>query len=367
MAPSPFSDPYVPPPEPAAADAVRSELAAVRLAQKNLLARPQRPAIQASVLLLCLLINGTFILLRPDYVVLFVAASFYLNMGYFITLLVPTSPGSAQMSLPEIAKFQAWLLENGIRTGTTRFTRVFVNAFFMNSRALSLGISLLFALDIILVSLAYLGGLPVQTTLLVVLQCVIIIVFYLLVWKTEPFTSRFGENLDTVKDRLSRDLPPWLISFLFLVGFLLVVLVFLTTIILMPGMTLDAFVTQSGLTELAHRFIPIGILVASQYFLIRYIHGVTSRVMAGRLLDHREQLLAALPQQAKAVPADGPDDAADPDHAFIASEALIESRIYTVKRTTLLGMFPVFVIDLDFSVLLDSTTRMVIRGYIRKM
>jgi hypothetical protein len=349
-----------------AADAVLRELASVRSAQKNLLSRGTRPVLQASVLLLCLLINGVFLLFRPDYVVLFVAASFYLNMGYFITLLVPTSPGSAQVSLPEIRKFQAWLLENGIRTGTTRFTRVFVNAFFMNSRALSLGISLLFALDILLVLLAYLGGLPAQTTLLVALQCAIIIVFYLLVWKTEPFTSRFGENLDSVKDRLGRDLPPWLISFLFLVGFLLIVLVFLTTIILMPGMTLDAFVTQSGLTELAHRFIPIGILVASQYFLIRYIHGVTSRVMAGRLLDHREQLLQALRQQAPKVPAEGPDGGGGPDQAFFASEALIESRIYTVKRNTLLGMFPVYVIDLDFSVLLDSTTQMVIRGYIRK-
>jgi hypothetical protein len=35
-----------------------------------------------------------------------------------------------------------------------------------------------------------------------------------------------------------------------------------------------------------------------------------------------------------------------------------------VKRSTFAGTFPVFVVDLDFSVLMDTTTLTAIKGYI---
>ncbi|NMB78871.1 MAG: hypothetical protein GYA23_07220 [Methanomicrobiales archaeon] len=348
-------------------DEISREYESVRQGRTSLLMPGEKRRWEILILLGCLIINGLYLLFRPDYVTLFVAASFYLNMGYFITLLIPTTPGGAGVMLPEISRFQSWLMENGIKTSTSQFTRLFINSFFMNSRTLSLGIGFLFAIDIVLVLIAFIGGLPLRTTLLVMGQSAIIILFYYLVWRTEPFTSAFEQNLDTVRTRLARDLPPWLISFLFLTGFFLVVLVFLTTIILMPGMTLNSFLTHSGITELAHRFSLVGILVVTQYFLIRYIHGITSRVMAERLYDHREQalqdLMAAtrdepLPAKSAALPGDA-------EERFEHTAALLESRIFTIKRNTLLGTFPVFVVDLDFSVLLDSTTRNVIRGYIR--
>lgn len=356
--PSPVSYPPI-------SEVISRELSSVKESKNSLLALGEKRRWEIIILIGCLMINGLYFLFRPDYITLFVAASFYLNMGYFITLLIPTTPGGAQVSLPEIAKFQSWLKENGIKTGTTQFTRVFINAFFMNSRALSLGIGLLFALDIVLTLEAFLSGLSLHTTVIMIAQCAIIILFYYLVWKTEPFTSTFEQNLDTVKTRLARDLPPWLISFLFLTGFLLVVLVFLTTIILMPGMTLNNFMTQSGITELAHRFGLVGILVITQYFIIRYIHGITSRVMAERLFAHREHALSDLLASTR----DGRDAGSaggSSEERFEHTSALLESRIYTIKRNTLLGTFPVFVVDLDFSVLLDSTTQTFIRGYIRK-
>jgi hypothetical protein len=347
--------------------AIALELETIQAGKGALLGGPDRRYWQVMILFVCLCLNGLYFLVVPDYVTLFVAASFYLNMGYFITLLIPTSPGSAGGSIPEITRFRTWLTENGIRTGTSQFTRIFINAFFMNSRALTLGISLLFTVDILMVIAAFLGGMvPLRTTLVVAGQSAIIILFYLLVWKTEPFTARFEQDLGAVRDRLARDLPPWMISFLFLTGFLLVVLVFLTTIILLPGMTLDAFMTQSGLREIAHRFSLIGLLVISQYFIIRFIHGNTSRAMAERLLLHRElalkELLAALEGDGEKTRVGNLNDAGRIED----SRALLESRIYKINRNTLLGMFPVFVVDLDFSVLLDSTTRQVIRGYIRK-
>lgn len=342
-------------------EAIARELETVREKRSALLAPALRYHWQVIIILTCLTINGIFFLLRRDYVTLFVAASFYLNMGYFITLLIPTSSSGAQGSLPEIAKFRSWLSENGVRTSTTQFTQIFINSFFINSSALALGICLLFSIDIVLVIVAFTEGLlSLHTTLIIIGQSAIFIIFYTLIWKTEPFTSRFERDLHTVKTRLAQDLPPAAISFLFLMGFLVIVLLFLTTIILMPGITLDAFMTQSGITELAHRFAPIGLLVITQYFLIRHIHGITSRAMAERLLDHREQALEELISTA------GTGAGVSSAGGYEEMTQLLETRIYTIKRNTLLETFPVFVVDLDFSVLLDSTTKLAIRGYIRK-
>ena len=43
---------------------------------------------------------------------------------------------------------------------------------------------------------------------------------------------------------------------------------------------------------------------------------------------------------------------------------LLETKIYKIERNTLSGFFPVFVVDLDFSVILDSTTETAITRYI---
>jgi len=343
------------------AQIVAAELSAAEQNRREFMEQREPRAWQNAIIILCLLVNVIFYLTRSDYIVMFVAASFYLNMFYFLTLLVPTNPGAADVRKPEIAKFHAWLRDNGITSGTRQFTRIFINTFFMNSRTLTFGIGLLFSVDIVFTLIAFAGGLPLKIALFVIVQSLLIIIFYCLIWKVEPFTSGFAENIDLVRTRLSRDLPPWIISLLFLTGFLLVVFIFLTTIILLPGVTLNAFLTESGLTELAHLFLPLGILAISQYFIIRSIHGKTSRTMAERLMDYREHVLRSLQCDTENVPV--PDDA---ERRYEATSRLLESRIYQVKKNSLLGAFPVCVIDLDFSVMMDSTTLTAIKGYIRK-
>jgi hypothetical protein len=132
---------------------------------------------------------------------------------------------------------------------------------------------------------------------------------------------------------------------------------FLTTIILLPGITLKAFLDQSKLTELGNLFGLIAVLAISQYFIIRYIHGITSRTMAGRLFDYKENVLMDLQNTVGSL---------NPtlENRAETTTRLLETKIYTIKRNTLSGFFPVFVVDLDFSVILDSTTRTAIRGYI---
>jgi hypothetical protein len=342
---------------------MNEELSAVRKKHRELLS-PEKPGfLHRFILFSCILTNIIFLLTMSDYFAIFIAASFYLNMFYFVILLIPTNFDRTGLSKNEIIRFHAWLMDCGVKSGTSRFTRLFINSFFMNSRALSPGIGLIFSVDIVFALISYsIMDLPFNTTIIVVAQCGIIILFYLLVWKTEPFSTEFKRNVEQVRRRLSRgNIPPWMVSAIFMTGILLVVFLFLTAIILLPGMTVTAFMSQSGLNELAYLILFITILAFSQYFLIRHIHGITSRTMASRILDFQEDVLKEL----AGIPDDGNlRKSKDWEDWFGMTALLLESRIYSVQQHTLLGVFAVYTIDIDVSALMDSTTRAAIKRYI---
>jgi hypothetical protein len=283
-------------------------------------------------------------------------------MFYFITLFIPTNFKKNNLPEEDLSRLQAWLKEIGVTSGTTRFTRLFINSLFMNCRGLSLGICLIFAIDIAFTLIHYTRGLPLMTTAIVITQCAIIIIFYLMVWKIEPFSASYVKKVEQVKRSLHRkNLPPRLITALFMFGFLLAIFLFLTTIIILPGVTLNAFLNQSQLTGLGHLFGLLAILAVSQYFIIRYIHGITSRAMAERLFDFKENSLEELLEPGKTARS----ERFAHDYSPLAiSTLLLESKIFIVRRHSLAGMFPVFVVDLDLSVLMDSSTMTAVRGYI---
>lgn len=341
---------------------IGNELSEVRKKRAGLMTLPETPRIHLIVLVLCAGINILFFFARNDYLALFIAASFYLNMYYFITLLIPTNFNKTNLPKADIARFRLWLKEVGVTSGTARFTRLFINSLLINSRTLSLGIGLIFTIDIFYAIRAYTLGLPLMITLIVISQCIVIVVFYLLVWKMEPFSATYVKKVEMIKSSLHRqNLPPRLVTATFVLGFILVIFLFLTTIILLPGMTLNAFLDKSKLTELGHVFALIAVLATSQYFIIRYIHGITSRTMANRLFDWKEDALSDLFNKMKSDTSDRYDDIKNRTEI---TTLLLESRIYAIKRNTVAGTFPVFVVDLDFSVILDSTTLTAIRGYI---
>jgi hypothetical protein len=123
----------------------------------------------------------------------------------------------------------------------------------------------------------------------------------------------------------------------------------------------NAFLNQSDLRELGHLFSLIAILAFSQYFIIRYIHGITSRTMAERLFDYKEDSLRGLLDAENPTPS---GNSVTDQNPLETGSLLLESKIFIVKRSTFAGAFPVFIVDLDFSVLMDTTTLTAIRGYI---
>ncbi|MFA4877859.1 MAG: hypothetical protein WC586_10620 [Methanoregula sp.] len=342
--------------------AIEAELVAIQKSRNLLKGSDRSGLLYPAVIFCCLLVNALFLLVRKDYFALFIAASFYLNMFYFISLLIPTSREYAGIHKEDLRKFLSWLQDMGVKAGTSRFTRLFLNAFFINSRALSLGIGMIFTIDILFTLVAFLVlKVSVSGTLIVISQCTIIAVFYMLIWKIEPFSDAFAKNVEGVKTWLSGNrIPPLLISVLFMVAFAFAVILILVTIILLPGITVAAFLTESGLAVLGHLVGLIAILAISQYFIIRYIHGSSSRLMAERLLDHKEKTLQeilAVENRGTAVHLNNPVE---------TTTRLLESKVFQVKQNTLFGTFPVYVVDLDLSVMLDSTTLTAIQGYIQK-
>jgi hypothetical protein len=303
-----------------------------------------------------------FLAVRRDYFALFIAASFYLNMFYFISLLVPTGRDSAGIRKSDLRRFLTWIQDIGIKAGTSQFTRLFLNAFFINSRTLALGIGLIFTTDILFCLIAYFGlHVSFAGTVIVFSQCAAIAVFYFLIWKIEPFSYAFMKNVESMKSRLSdKNVPPILVSALFMVALAFAIILILITIILLPGMTVATFLTESGLNVLAHLAGLVAILAITQYFIVRYIHGASSRLMAGRLFDYKEKTLDGL------LSGGSRGQAGYGGNPYETTTLLLESKIYQVRKNTLLGTFSVYVVDLDFSVMLDSTTMTAIRGFIHE-
>jgi len=339
--PSPDAAIPGPPSDFAINQVIGNELTAVRNSRAGLMIGRVHPRIHIGIILVCIGINLMYFFYRTDYMVLFIAASFYVNMYYFIIVLVLQNVQKSTGPKADLSLFLSRLKEIGLKSGTTRFTKLFTNTIFLNSRTLSLGISLIFAIDILYAMWAYFSmGLPLRPTIIVISQCAIIIVFYLLVWKVKLFSSKY------VKRRV-----------LFLIGFLFAAIVFFTTIIILPGITLSAFLTQSRLSELGDLFVLLAVLAISQYFIVRSIHGSTSRTMAGDFFNYKEHLLLNLQDMVRS----GNNSA---ENRAETTARLLETKIYTIKRNTISGFFPVFVVDLDFSAILDSTTETAIMRYI---
>jgi hypothetical protein len=348
------------PPEKNLPQVIREELEKVKKSRAELMVPDSRSATLVITLVICFLINDIIFNLRSDYFGLFIAASFYLNMYYFITLLLPTNFEASSVPGADVTKLRAWLKGIGIRSGTRQFTNLFINSFFINSRGLSFGIALIFSIDILFVVLHYFAHiLPLAIAIAVIAQCAVIVIFYLLVWKIEPFSTTYVKKVEGMKNNLrQKKIPPQFVTGLFLFAALLAVFLFLTTIIFLPGVTVNAFLDTSQFDDLEYLAVMIAALAICQYFVIRFIHGITSRSMAERLFDFKENTLQELLRESEAVGTGSEENSLD------IPAALLESKIFIVKRSSIVGAFPVFLVDLDFMVLADTSTQTAIKGYI---
>ena len=308
------------------------------------------------------LTNLILFLESPLYPLLFVSASFFVFMIYFITLLIPHNLRQSPLPATDISRYLDGRRKTGIIVSTKRFTRVFLNAFFINSRPLFYGFALIFTIDIILVLvMAARGELSPSHTGIILFQSAAIIIFYFLVWKLEPYTIEFFSGVSGMKEHLIRKkIPERVVSLLFLVGAALALAGMISTIILLPGMTFSNVLSVSEFRELGHFFFAIGVVIVTLYFIMRYIHGVTSRDLLARFTDDKAAcLFRQIEITGHSLPALGDHAPEDSRVSALcrAAELLLEAQIYQVEQKTLLGTFPVYIVNPDFSWVFSSGDR----------
>jgi len=302
-----------------------------------------------------ILVNILFSLTNPVYPLLFICASFFLFMFYFVTLLIPRNLNRSSFLEADISRYLTVFQETGIIRGTKRFARVFLNAFFINCRTLFYGFTLIFTIDIVLVIALHLTGrLSASPAGIILFQSAAIILFYFLVWKLEPYSTDFFTDVSGMRAHLiRRNIPEPVVSFLFLLGAAVALICIFSTIILLPGVTVNNVLSVSDFSKLGNLFIAIGVVLVTLYFIFRYIHGITSRDLLARFSQNKTECLLRQMEiigDADPSPAlSGSPDPATTDTLCEATELLLESRLYQVERKTIFGAFPVYIVNLDFS------------------
>jgi hypothetical protein len=338
---------------------VSLEIQSARAQQKTLLLQGKTGYATILILFFCIAINIGVFFAIPDYKALFIAASIYLQMFYFITLLIPMGGEGSTFPKKEVLKSFSTLFRKSFITTTDRFTRIFMDVFFMNSRTLAAGFLCILSVDILFTLLGYFTGEFSRWTAAVILfQVVVIAAFYFLLMRLEPGTARFRARVIGMKGSLAARYPSWVIAVLFGAAALLVLLLILSTIILLPGMTVKAFMSLSGLEEVTNLILLLALIAASQYFIVRFFHGIASTRMAGSFAETRILLLEKAGNEA-------PSGTDSEDPAQSAAESLLESKIYRLGTRSIVGLFPVYIVDLDFSVLFDEKVITVITGYLK--
>ena len=115
------------------------------------------------------------------------------------------------------------------------------------------------------------------------MESVAIILFYFLVWRLEPYTIEFFSGVSGVKERLiQKRVPEPVVSSLFFLSAALALVGILSTLVLLPGMSVNNILSVTELKQLSHFFLAIGVILITQYFIMRYIHGNTSRDLLAR-------------------------------------------------------------------------------------
>ena len=336
-----------------------TEIHKERQRQRDLYASGTTGRITLIIFGVAILINIFLFFETPLYPLLFTSASFFLFMFYFITLLVPHNLRESPLPQTEIAHYLTQLHENGIIVSTKRFSRVVLNAFFINCRPLFYGFALIFSIDIVLViAITARGVIPTASTGVVLVESVAIVLFYFLVWRLEPYTLEFFSGISGVKERLiKKRIPEPVVSSLIFLGAALALVGILSTLVLLPGMSVNNILSVSALKELSHFFLAIGVLLVTQYVIMRYIHGITSRDLLERFSQRKTACLfdqIELTGQAGRAPSGPAGAGAEAAAVCRAAELLLETRIYQVERKTLFGAFPVYIVNPDFSLVFSS-------------
>jgi hypothetical protein len=318
----------------------------------------------------CIFASIPALFLLQNYILVWIASSFFMYMVYPPLLLIPTkAQGQVFPSLDTIKKHITSLHTLGIFENRKTLSTIFLNLFFINCRPLFVGYALIYGVAILfaVASGFYTSTLDPLITALVVYQSFAIIAFYAFIWKLKPYTAGLRETIDVLKKRIGKnERPVWLV-FIAISTIISMIGIIVLTAVFLPGFTLSKVIASGDLADLGDTIAIVFVFVL-QYFILRYIHGYCSRKMVMELSRNKvknleEGVLPALSAISVQTTEGIFPGLGDPESRYrdIVSYYLT-STMYRPVHHDLFGYFPVFLIQPDPDILKDKETLCMLGG-----
>ncbi|MDH7594253.1 MAG: hypothetical protein QHG99_07890 [Methanomicrobiales archaeon] len=314
------------------------------------------------IIIVCLLVNIVVATLLPNYTVAWIAASFFLYVLAPLIMLVPTDGGKEFLpQKDELERYFAIIRDYGFLKDTKTLGQVIWNVFFINSQSLAIGYCVIFLIDIIFSSVSgfFTGTLPQVTAVQVILQSIVIIVFFTGIWKYKPYSPHFVDSVHQMHERLrSRMKEAWKII-LVLGGISAGLSLLVVMAMLLPGFILGEVVKAPDVVNAITAF-PIALIFISQLAVLRYLQGVYSKELALRLITQKVQSLKKIQRDLRRVisTSDKELPESDPSEGLLNFNELqrhyLKTRLYTTKRHSLFGYLPVYMVVPNFSLIIGK-------------
>jgi hypothetical protein len=316
-----------------------------------------------------LLANIIAAALLPNYLVYWIAASFFLYVLAPLIMLIPSE--RKEVIFPAKKDLEGYLRivqEYGISRNTKTLGHILWNVFFINSQSLAIAYSMIFGIDALfaVVSGFIMHTLPMATGIQVFLQSLAIIIFFGGIWLYKPYSHQFMDSIFLLHSRIKFRLKKgWKV--IFAVGVISASLAILVvTAMLLPGFILGEVIAAPNVVNAGSAF-PIFFIFLSQLAMVRYLQGVYSKDM---VLSFSEKKVATLREILPCLPGCPPleegREILAPEECLQSYEDLkklyIRSKMYTHTFHHLFGYLPVYLVVPDFKLILEKETLRMLEG-----
>jgi hypothetical protein len=305
----------------------------------------------------------------PNYLVYWIAASFFLYVLLPVVMLIPTR--RKEVIFPakkDLEKYLRIIEQYGLSRNSRTLGHIIWNIFFINSQALAIAYVMIFAIDLIFAALSgfFIHTLPPATAIQVMLQSVAIILFFGGIWIYKPYSHHFIDSLFSLHSRIKIRLKKaWKV--LLVVGAISAALsILVVTAMLLPGFILGEVVAAPDVVNAGSAF-PIFFIFLSQLAMVRYLQGVYSKDMVLGFSEKRVAILEEiLPRLPGCPPGEERGRLLTPEECLHSYQDLkklyIRSKMYTYTFHHLFGYLPVYLAVPDFKLILDRETLQLLEG-----
>lgn len=308
----------------------------------------------------------------PNYMVYWIAASFFLYVFSPLIMLIPTERKEVIFPVKKDLEGYLHIIEDyGISKNTKTLGHILWNVFFINCQALAVAFCMVFFVDIIfaVVSGFFILSLPRDTSLQVILQSVAIITFYVAIWEFKPYSLHFVDAVFELHAKIKiRMKEAWKIALILgAVSTALALLV--VTAMLLPGFVLGEVVVAPNVVNGVSAF-PIFLIFLSQLVMVRYLQGVYSKDLVLGLSEKKVAILSdqILPHLSECGLTGEGIASRSPEQCLRESGDLqklyVQSRMYTQKFHHLFGYLPVYLVVPNFKLILDREALVMLEGQV---